>query len=115
VTGPEFELRDRLIELAALRNESVADVAAKFGASGYVVESVPLALFAARSIEHQTFDDLLRTVIEAGGDTDTNASIAGQIAGAWLGAAKISSQMIELLPETDFVQQVASDFAKTLD
>lgn len=112
---PDSRVRDRLIELAALRNESVADVAAKFGASGYVVESVPLTLFAARSIEHQTFDDLLRTVIEAGGDTDTNASIAGQLAGAWLGAAKISSQMIELLPETDFVQQVASDFAKTLD
>ena len=102
------------MQLASLPNESIADIAAKFGTSGYVVESVPLALFAARLIEHQTFDELLRTVIEAGGDTDTNASMTGQIAGAWLGAAGISEKMIELLPETNCVQQVSTDFAKTL-
>lgn len=111
---PDSRVRDRIMQLAALRNVSVADIAAEFGSSGYVVESVPLALFAARSIEHQTFDELLRTVIEAGGDTDTNASMTGQIAGAWIGAANISSKKLELLPETDFVQQVSTDFAKTL-
>ena len=111
---PDSRVRDRIVQLTSFRNESVAHIAAKFGASGYVVESVPLALFAARLIEHQTFDEVLRTVIEAGGDTDTNASMTGQIAGSWLGAASISSKMIELLPERNFVQQVSTDFAKTL-
>jgi len=111
---PDSRIRDRIIQLASLHNESVADVAAKFGSSGYVVASVPLALFAARGIEHQTFDELLRTVIEVGGDTDTNASITGQIAGAWIGTAKIPSEMIELLPGRSFVQQVATDFGKTI-
>ena len=86
-------------------------VAAKFGASAYVVDSVPLALFAARLIEHYSFDELLRMVIEAGGDTDTNASMTGQLAGAWIGAANIPKTMIELLPEKTYIQRVARDFA----
>lgn len=111
---PDSRVRDRIVELASLTNVSVADVAAKFGSSGYVTQSVPLALFAAHLIERHTFDELLRAVIEAGGDTDTNASMTGQVAGAWLGAAQISSKMIELLPEKNFVQQVSTEFAKTL-
>jgi ADP-ribosylglycohydrolase len=111
---PDSRVRDHITELASIPNESVADIAARFGSSGYVVESVPLALFAARSIERQTFEELLRTVIEAGGDTDTNASMTGQIAGAWLGAAKIAENMIGLLPKTSCVQQISTDFATTL-
>ena len=111
---PDSRVRDRIMQLASLPNKSVADIAAKFGSSGYAVESVPLALFTARLIERQTFDELLRRVIEAGGDTDTNASITGQIAGAWLGAAKISSKMIESLQQTNFIQQVSKHFAQTL-
>jgi ADP-ribosylglycohydrolase len=111
---PDSRVRDHITELASIPNESVADIAARFGSSGYVVESVPLALFAARSIERQTFEELLRTVIEAGGDTDTNASMTGQIAGAWMGAAKIAENMIGLLPKTSCVQQISTDFATTL-
>ena len=56
-------------------------------------------------------DPLLRMVIEAGGDTDTNASMTGQLAGAWIGAANIPKTMIELLPEKTYIQRVARDFA----
>jgi ADP-ribosylglycohydrolase len=72
----------------------IGDVGTYFGASGYVVESVPLALYAARSIDRVAFDVLLRNVVEAGGDTDTIASMTGQIAGPWLGASGIFTERL---------------------
>ena len=45
---PDSRVRDRLMELDQLpRDLSIADVGSRFGSSGYVVESVPLALYAA--------------------------------------------------------------------
>jgi ADP-ribosylglycohydrolase len=111
---PDSRVKDRIMQLSAMPVESVGAVAAKFGASAYVVDSVPLALFAARLIEHYPFDELLRMVIEAGGDTDTNASMTAQLAGAWIGAANIPKAMIELLPEKTYIQRVARDFADTI-
>ena len=111
---PDSRVRDRIIQLGSLTGESIAAIAAKFGASAYVVDSVPLTLFAARLIESHPFDELLRTVVEAGGDTDTNASMTGQIAGTWIGAANIPGTMIELLPEITYIQRVAHQFADTV-
>ena len=79
-----------------------------------MVESVPLALCAARSIERTQFDDVLRCVIEAGGDTDTIASMIGQLAGAWLGGSQISRELVELLPKASYIERVAGEFADTL-
>lgn len=109
-------MRDRILELSALPDElTVADVASQFGSSGYVVESVPLAIYAARSIPHFPLDAVLRSLIEAGGDTDTIASMTGQIAGAWIGTAQISRDMIQLLPDANDIEQIANEFAGTID
>jgi ADP-ribosylglycohydrolase len=112
---PDSRVRDRILELNELHDDrTVADVASQFGSSGYVVESVPLALYAARSIDQLPLDVVLRSVIEAGGDTDTIASLTGQIAGAWLGASQIPRKMIELLPNTPDIERIADEFARTV-
>ena len=109
---PDSRVRDRLSELDELPRElSIADVASRFGSSGYVVESVPLALYAASSMERFSFDVLLRNVIEAGGDTDTIASMTGQLAGAWSGASNIPQNLIKLLPQGDEIERVVNEFA----
>lgn len=111
---PDSRVKDRIVELGSQTGESIEAVAAKFGSTGYVADSVPLALFATRFIEIYPFDKLLITVNEAGGDTDTNASLTGQLAGACLGAAKIPSTMIESLQEKTFIQHTANEFANTI-
>jgi ADP-ribosyl-[dinitrogen reductase] hydrolase len=113
---PDSRVRDRIVQLSALPpDHTVADVAQEFGSSGYVVDSVPLALYAARSIDRLPFGVLIRGVIEAGGDTDTIASITGQIAGAWLGASQIPREMIELLPNAPDIERIADEFANTFE
>lgn len=109
---PDSRVRDRIKELNSLRDASIAEVAARFGSKGYVAESVPLSLYAARFIDRFQFDEILRMVIEAGGDTDTNASMTGQMLGTWIGASKIPERLSHSLPN---VAQIASDFAGMLE
>jgi ADP-ribosylglycohydrolase len=112
---PDSRVRDRILKLTALcADQSVAEVAGEFGSSGYVVDSVPLALYAVRAIDQTPLDDVLRNAISAGGDTDTIASMTGQIAGAWLGVSGIPRGMIEMLPNTTYIERVADEFAMTL-
>lgn len=113
---PDSRVRDRILELSVLPDYlAVADVACQFGSSGYVVDSVPLALYAARSVGRLPLDAVLRSAIEAGGDTDTISSMAGQIAGTWIGASQISREMIELLPNASDIERIANEFAGTLE
>ena len=112
---PDSRVRDHIIELDQLRNDlPPAEVGSRFGASGYVVESAPLALYAARQINHLPFDVVLRNVIEAGGDTDTIASMTGQIAGAWIGASSIPQNLIGSVPHANEIERIANEFAATV-
>lgn len=111
---PDSRVRDRIIELSALPDASIPEVAEEFGSSGYVVESVPLTLYAASLIDRYPFDEILRMVIEAGGDTDTNASITGQILGTWIGASQIPDRMLKSFPYVNDIERIASEFAGTL-
>ena len=81
------------IALAELASDTpIAEVAQRFGTSGYVVESVPLALYVLTS-KQQGVLAILEQLIAADGDNDTNAAITGQIAGAWLS--------IDAIPQPD--------------
>ena len=51
---------------------------------------------------------------EAGGDTDTIASMTGQIAGAWIGASNIPRNLIALLPRADQIERIVDEFAATV-
>jgi len=113
---PDSRVRDRSLALSTLGGDQpVAEVAGEFGSSGYVVDSVPLALYAARMIDRSSLDGLLCDVIEAGGDTDTIASMTGQIAGAWTGVSQISRDLIDMLPDGTYIERIADEFAGALD
>jgi ADP-ribosyl-[dinitrogen reductase] hydrolase len=111
---PDTSVRDRLLAYAALPPESLAVAARRYGASGYVVESVPLALFAARQVGRLGFAGMLEQVIAVGGDTDTNASLACQVAGAALGFGGLSAKMLGRLPQAELVLGIARAFAESV-
>lgn len=109
---PETSVRERLLAYAALpEGEDVAVAGRRFGASGYVIESVPLALYAAGQVGRLGFVGVLEAVIAAGGDTDTNASIACQVAGASLGLGGIPAELVNCLPGAESVLKAAGAFA----
>lgn len=108
---PDTGLRDRIVALAGRQGESTSELGAEFGASGYVVESVPLAIYAACTVHDIGFEAMLRQLIKAGGDTDTTCSIAGQIAGAAIGMGALPKRLVDRLPDRDLVTRVAGEFA----
>lgn len=112
---PDTSVKDRLIALTEFDDRtSLAEIADRFGCSGYVVESVPLALFGAGRIRQLGFKTMLTELISCGGDTDTIASIAGQIAGAFLGERNLPSDLIDRLPEKQMLLLIGNQFAKCL-
>ncbi|TWT30782.1 ADP-ribosylglycohydrolase family protein [Blastopirellula retiformator] len=108
---PDSLTRDRL-ESALTEKLTLFQAAKKFGTSGHVAASVPLAILHA--IEgHRDVASLMGFVTGVGGDTDTIGSMAGQILGASLGAAKMKFdeslfEQIDLAPE---VKEAARNLA----
>lgn len=89
---PDTNVKDRLITLHELENTSITEIG-KLGNNGYVVNSVPLAIFAAQKIKTQSITSIFEELIALGGDTDTNCSIAGQIIGAFVGVENIPEEL----------------------
>jgi len=109
---PDTRVRDRLIEI---ENMIDLNAVAALGSDGYVVHSVPLAITAAGKVGELGIENVFQTLIDAGGDTDTNCSIAGQIMGALVGEQGIPQQLSELLktlPEYRWMRSVLEQMEK---
>jgi ADP-ribosylglycohydrolase len=110
---PDSAVRDRLRELENLNPKTpLQDIGAQFGSSGYAVESVPLALFAAQQAHDSDFTVWLRGVIAVGGDTDTIASMAGQIAGCCLTIDRLPAALIARVPGIEQMREKIAAFAE---
>lgn len=94
---PDTNVRDRLIKINELGSNVIISEIAKLGNDGYVVNSVPFAIFCSTKVLHLGLEEMFHQIINSGGDTDTNASIAGQIAGTLIGCKKIPQELITKL------------------
>lgn len=108
--------------ISAERGESTSQFALSLGfargASGYCLESVPVALHAW--LAHQgNYRKTVLSAIECGGDTDTTAAIAGAIAGTQVGVAGIPEQWVQCLsawPRTSsWMQQLSRSVALAVE
>lgn len=109
---PDTRLRDRLIELKGIK--SIAEIAT-FGNDGYVVNSVPFAIAAANQVKTIGMETMYEQIIKTGGDTDTNASMAGQIAGAMLGMKGIPETYLSKLRAVSEYSWIEETMEKTAE
>ena len=109
---PDTSVRDRIAEIAGIGDDlPIAAIGKRFGSSGYVVESVPLAILGASQVAELGFIRVLEELVMCGGDTDTIASMAGQIMGCAVSRAGIRPEQAAQLPSYDHLVEVASKFA----
>lgn len=106
---PDTSVKDRIIEINQLPFETPISDLSILGNNGYVVNSVPFAIYSALKVKDLGFEEMLKQVIDTGGDTDTNASIAGQIAGTFIGSKNIPIHLKEklaCLPEYNWIEGI---------
>jgi ADP-ribosylglycohydrolase len=108
---PDSRVRDNLLAVASYSECSVGELAAMIGSSGFSAETMPLALAIVPHILANGLDMTLRALNEVGGDTDTIASIAGQVAGARMGFAALPIHLLADVPRTNEVLTIAENFA----
>jgi ADP-ribosyl-[dinitrogen reductase] hydrolase len=95
---PDTRVKDRLIEvneLNELKDLTIMDIGLRFKPTGYVVDSVPIAIFAAQKINQVGLKGVMNELIKIGGDTDTTCSMAGHIIGTLMGVKCIPSEWVE--------------------
>lgn len=107
---PDTLVRDRLREIASER-PSLGESAKRFGAGGYVVESVPLALRAAETSSADEIGEVLSELVGLGGDSDTLASMAGQVLGTAFGEEALPRSILERIEERAEIDVIAQRFA----
>jgi ADP-ribosylglycohydrolase len=76
-----------------------------------VVDTVPLALYCAQFIAEQPLSVVIAQAIEVGGDTDTIASITGQIAGTAAGVPPHHAGHFARITGGDEIIRIAEGFA----
>ena len=103
--------RDNLRVLCQTPSLSYKTAATTMGTDGFVARSVPMALLAAWEGLEVGVEAMFDNIISAGGDTDTIASMAGQLWGTAQGVDALPSGMLEQLPERAHLGDVFSRFA----
>ena len=114
---PDSSVRDNLIKLQENPSLSIREAAGLVGKSGHVIESVPLSIFAAGKLMESNFEDVLVEIILCGGDTDTNASLAGQIMGAFIGFSRFPgkvSRMFTNIKEAIHIEEISYKLTRLL-
>lgn len=110
---PDTRVRDRFIELIPLQKLSLAEIGKLYKSSGYVVDSVSLAVFAAQKINESNYATIITELIKQGGDTDTVCSMFGQIVGSLYGTKVISDDLMyrfEELKITDLISEIVNNW-----
>jgi ADP-ribosyl-[dinitrogen reductase] hydrolase len=107
---PDSAVREWIKELLPLKLP--ASGVARNGATGHVVDTVPLALYCAQLIDLEPFPTVIARTISAGGDTHTTASIAVQLAWTVVGSAGIPHDLLAEVSGVDELRAIAEDFAE---
>lgn len=92
------ERKASLAELDVLRSFPKTD---EPRGTGYVLDTI---WSARRALEEESFEDVVRTAILLGNDTDTTAAVAGGLAGIRCGLAGIPVRWLEQLRGFDLVE-----------
>ncbi len=87
------------------------DITNQLGEGWVGEEALAIGLFCALACKGSGFDQCVRNAVWHKGDSDSTASIAGQILGAYLGEEAIAQKWLTRLELRDVITEIADDLA----
>lgn len=108
----DSRIRDNLCGLRDAGDFDYARAAQQLGTGGFAAHSVPLALLAALFGVDAGVESMFEAIVEVGGDTDSIASMAGQLVGAAIGFDGLPAGLLGQLPERDVLDEVFGSFGE---
>lgn len=109
---PDSRVRDRIVDLTK-DDLSLAGYARRFSTTGYVVDSVPLAILAAT--QSKSLIDTIGQLVNCGGDTDTNCSIFAQIFGAAHGPGCLPMEIVHQIDAAALIRETTTRLVRTIN
>lgn len=113
LTNSEDDIMDAVLNRASYLHSDDSIIKEFNGGTCYVYNSLPFsyAFFLRNPYSIETLYD----VTNAGGDTDTNASIVGGMLGALHGIEFFPKNLIETLDQKDYIQDVVNRFCDIIE
>lgn len=109
---PNEPLLSRILKVAYRQFGYVDRLIQRVGTGCYCLESVPFTLSVAAH-RLSDFESCLLKTVNAGGDTDSNAAMAGAIVGANLGLGGIPKKWLRQVPDTEQAIELADRLTAT--
>ncbi len=79
--------------------------------NGYTMVAYAIMLWALRAaLQGFNYSIIIKSIIAAGGDADTNAAIAGAVLGAYFGYSKLPADWINATPHKDWLDKKIMNF-----
>ena len=80
--------------------------------TGYVVDSLEASIWAF--FKGDSYEEVVLTAINLGGDTDTIGAIAGGLAGIFYGLSNIPRRWVQSVRKLEFIKEEIEQFEKAL-
>ncbi|RAP47540.1 MAG: hypothetical protein BZ135_01870 [Methanosphaera sp. rholeuAM6] len=102
----EYDCFNRIYDSLFLLNDD------EIGSGGYVVASLEVALYSCYHTDN--YEEAVLRAVNYGGDTDTNAIIAGGLAAVYYGFDGIPDEWLDTLIRLDYIKGLCDEFYKSL-
>ena len=79
--------------------------------NGYTLVALAIMIWGLRmAIDGDNFENIIKKIISAGGDADTNAAITGAVLGSYFGYSNLPQDWIKSTPNKTWLDKKITDF-----
>lgn len=79
--------------------------------AAYVMQVIQLAI---ENDNIPSFEKVIKKIVSEGGDTESNAAIAGSVLGSYLGYSNLPSSLIKAMPNHLWLGKITTDYISTM-